>query len=429
LDEVHVAAIAVASLKSKLIEKDENETENVRNTETIIFNREQHNIVSSAKTKSANKRAEEDMGEESHNFKPPFEFIEVKTATLAPYPFFHYVDHSQGHDQDPLSPLTPPGRVPNFPAKMYAILSDPELVDVIAWMPHGRSWQVLKPRQFEIRVIPKFFEHSKFSSFIRQANGWGFRRITQGPDRNSYYHELFLRGLPYLCKKMKRPGVAEKVSIVSKHEPNFYKISEIHPLPERPCEDESIKYQVSTLRGPKERMPVNFGVFNASILFLNSSQETRTVNDSVSVKGAPTVITSPCIDVTTSVPSTSITNTVNGQQITFFQHHGRFPPLSHFSVATHEEPKLPCLNAYLSCNRFSEDNAKCVSGASFPMNNMRVTHLQNHSVKPKCFCDEYSYATTTAFKHLDTAASHIRCALNRTVSKGSTKFSYYANQA
>ena len=26
------------------------------------------------------------------------------------------------------------------------------------------------------------------------ANGWGFRRLTQGYDRNAYYHEYFLKG-------------------------------------------------------------------------------------------------------------------------------------------------------------------------------------------------------------------------------------------
>lgn len=115
---------------------------------------------------------------------------------------------------------------------MHAILSRPEFVDVVSWMPHGRSWRVLKPREFEVRVIPTYFEHQKFSSFIRQANGWGFRRISQGKDRNSYYHELFLRGLPHLAKKMKRPGVSKKPTVDADHEPNFYEISALHPLPE-----------------------------------------------------------------------------------------------------------------------------------------------------------------------------------------------------
>jgi HSF-type DNA-binding len=152
---------------------------------------------------------------------------------LRPHPFFYYVDYSTMKDDNPLLPLTDLGKVPNFPAKMHAILSRKDLVDIISWMPHGRSWRVHKPREFEARVIPAYFEHVKFSSFVRQANGWGFSRITaDSRDRNSYYHPKFLRGLPHLCKSVKRPGISKQVTISSEHEPDLYEISKIHPVPE-----------------------------------------------------------------------------------------------------------------------------------------------------------------------------------------------------
>ncbi len=125
-------------------------------------------------------------------------------------------------------------------------------------MPHGRAWRVLKPREFEIRVIPTYFEHAKFSSFIRQANGWGFRRITQGPDRNAYYHELFLKGLPHLCKKMKRPGVSQKQACDPEHEPDLYKISEMFPLKDK-APDDCILLDCTVQGGPKARMPIYTG--------------------------------------------------------------------------------------------------------------------------------------------------------------------------
>lgn len=184
--------------------------------------------------------------------KPP-----VK-RTLQPAPFFYYKDFSQESDPDPLTPLTAPGRVPNFPAKMHAILSRGELQGIVAWLPHGRSWKVLKPREFEVKVLPKFFEHAKFSSFVRQANGWGFRRILKGPDRNSYYHEKFLRGLPHLSKGMMRPKVAEKVSADPSQEPDLYKISELHPLPDK-LEDEAILLQCTLQGGPRARVPIYSG--------------------------------------------------------------------------------------------------------------------------------------------------------------------------
>jgi hypothetical protein len=79
---------------------------------------------------------------------------------------------------------------PTFPVKLHLILSNPEFDDIIAWLPHGRSWRILQQKAFEERVIPLYFRHGRYSSFARQVNGWGFRRVTHGSDYNSYYHEV-----------------------------------------------------------------------------------------------------------------------------------------------------------------------------------------------------------------------------------------------
>ena len=122
-------------------------------------------------------------------------------------------------------------KVLSFPAKLHAILERTDIADIVSWMPHGRAWRVHKPKAFESRVIPMFFVQCKYSSFIRQANGWGFRRITKGLDRNAYYHEFFLRGRSHLCRKMRRPATSAKVPLnPGQSEPDFYKMSEVDPL-------------------------------------------------------------------------------------------------------------------------------------------------------------------------------------------------------
>lgn len=177
---------------------------------------------------------------------------------LKPAPFFYYSDHSFEQDDDPLTPVTAAGRIPTFPAKMHAILTNPALQDVVAWAPHGRSWRILKPRDFEVNVLPRYFEHSKFSSFVRQANGWGFRRLAQGRDRNAYYHEYFLRSMPWLCKKMRRPKVSEKKAIDPDMEPDFDAISAMLPVPNNPITREILIVQQTIEKGPRARMPVHW---------------------------------------------------------------------------------------------------------------------------------------------------------------------------
>jgi HSF-type DNA-binding len=103
-----------------------------------------------------------------------------------------------GHvvDQGPVPNPARPGsgetsiRVQKFPVKLYAILAQKEFHDIISWMPHGRSWKVLKPNVFESLVMPLFFEYSNYHSFNRLVNAWSFRRVSSGADRGSYYHEV-----------------------------------------------------------------------------------------------------------------------------------------------------------------------------------------------------------------------------------------------
>jgi hypothetical protein len=123
-------------------------------------------------------------------------------------------------------------RVQKFPVKLYAILAQKEFNEIITWQPHGRAGKVLKPPAFESLVMPLFFEYSNYHSCNRLVNAWSFRRISSGPDRGSYYHELFLRGKPHLQKFMRRlPKTHKKLPMKKEDEPDFYDRDKISPLP------------------------------------------------------------------------------------------------------------------------------------------------------------------------------------------------------
>lgn len=118
-----------------------------------------------------------------------------------------------------------------FPEKLYEMLSnessaaeeDPNCV--VSWLPHGRAFIVRKPKLFTSKIMPKYFRQTKLTSFQRQLNLYGFRRITQGADAGAYYHELFLRGRPQLCMRMVRQkvkGTGHKQPTDVGSEPNFY---------------------------------------------------------------------------------------------------------------------------------------------------------------------------------------------------------------
>mmetsp|Transcript_13784 Transcript_13784/g.39276 ORF Transcript_13784/g.39276 Transcript_13784/m.39276 type:complete len:667 (-) Transcript_13784:125-2125(-) len=123
-------------------------------------------------------------------------------------------------------------RAQRFPVKLYAILAQSELNEIISWMPHGRAWKVHNPGVFESFVLPVFFDSDNYHSFNRVINAWSFRRISGGPDRGAYFHELFLRGKPHLQRYMRRlPKTTRKAVMQKEDEPDFFALEHISPLP------------------------------------------------------------------------------------------------------------------------------------------------------------------------------------------------------
>mmetsp|Transcript_402 Transcript_402/g.791 ORF Transcript_402/g.791 Transcript_402/m.791 type:complete len:499 (-) Transcript_402:223-1719(-) len=108
-----------------------------------------------------------------------------------------------------------------FPRRLHALLNDSSVSDVISWIPHGKSFVVIRPDVFATHVLPRYFTPEgsnspnargnggsapqcvhKYPSFTRKLNRWGFRQVSRGPDAGAFYHELFLRDDPEKCLGM-----------------------------------------------------------------------------------------------------------------------------------------------------------------------------------------------------------------------------------
>lgn len=99
-----------------------------------------------------------------------------------------------------------------FPVKLWELLDhidthEPEIAHIISWQqPDGRCFRVHDKKLFETKVQSKFFDQSNYTSFRRQLNLWGFKRVTQrGVNCGAYFHPLCRQGEPYLCRLMRRP--------------------------------------------------------------------------------------------------------------------------------------------------------------------------------------------------------------------------------
>ena len=65
--------------------------------------------------------------------------------------------------------------VPAFLVKTYEILNvnkyfllkNPQYEDIICWNDEGNAFIVKNVNEFSLKILPKYFKHSNFASFVR----------------------------------------------------------------------------------------------------------------------------------------------------------------------------------------------------------------------------------------------------------------------
>ncbi|KAI0333612.1 hypothetical protein GY45DRAFT_1432335 [Cubamyces sp. BRFM 1775] len=104
--------------------------------------------------------------------------------------------------------------IPRFLLKLYEILNDPANEQLIKWSEAGDSFYIYHQERFAREVLGKWFKHQNFSSFVRQLNLYGFRKISalqQGllrmdhdAETIQFAHPYFHRGQPDLLALIQR---------------------------------------------------------------------------------------------------------------------------------------------------------------------------------------------------------------------------------
>lgn len=91
---------------------------------------------------------------------------------------------------------------PPFLIKTFNLVDDPSTDHIISWNHDGSTFVVWRPPEFARDLLPQFFKHNNFSSFVRQLNTYGFKKTAQ--DRWEFTNEFFRRGQKHLLSDIHR---------------------------------------------------------------------------------------------------------------------------------------------------------------------------------------------------------------------------------
>ncbi|CAM9478840.1 unnamed protein product, partial [Sphacelaria rigidula] len=90
-----------------------------------------------------------------------------------------------------------------FALGLFQILKT-EDPSIIGWSASGKAFRITDSERFCRDIMPRFFKQNKYSSFQRQLNLYGFRKLVRGNEAGGYMHPLFERGKPEQLSQVRR---------------------------------------------------------------------------------------------------------------------------------------------------------------------------------------------------------------------------------
>ncbi|KAL1919114.1 uncharacterized protein VTP21DRAFT_2496 [Calcarisporiella thermophila] len=133
----------------------------------------------------------------------------VSSHHLQPY---HYISQHADEDMssDP-SPSRPPGGSPaTFVNKLYSMVEDEKNRKLISWSGVD-IFCVHNPTEFSRTILPQYFKHNNWQSFVRQLNMYGFHKVNDvfhsNPNTENtweFKHPKFQRGRPDMLRFIRR---------------------------------------------------------------------------------------------------------------------------------------------------------------------------------------------------------------------------------
>ncbi|CAD8136022.1 unnamed protein product [Paramecium pentaurelia] len=93
--------------------------------------------------------------------------------------------------------------VPTFIMKTFEMLEDQTISHIVSWTEEGLSFVVKSQKLLQQQVLPQYFKHRNYSSFLRQLNLYNFKK-SKHQDGQEFKHKCFRKGVKQMLQFIKR---------------------------------------------------------------------------------------------------------------------------------------------------------------------------------------------------------------------------------
>lgn len=186
----------------------------------------------------------------------------------------------QSHQQQPQQPAaTRHSKTrPAFVNKVWSMLNDESNMNLIQWSEDGKSFIVVNREEFVHEILPKYFKHSNFASFVRQLNMYGWHKVqdvksgsiqNSSDDKWQFENEYFVKGREDLLEKIVRQKSSTTNSKISNGSTSFNG-SDLNLMGELNLGDSA---NVNALLGELEQLKYNQMAISKDLLRINKDNE------------------------------------------------------------------------------------------------------------------------------------------------------------